>query len=267
MIRSAALTGVFVATLAPAALQAADPYDDVIRAEILPGWQTEDGTQMVGLKLELAPGWKTYWRAPGDAGIPPRFDWSGSENLSGAVLHWPQPQVFYQNEMRTIGYKSYVVLPIELTPADPAAPITVNGRVELGICLDICMPMALDLHASLPGTADPAPIHAALEALPVTADEAGVGTIDCKTEDIADGLRLTAVIDLPPRPGRELAVIELEDGSVWVSEAEMRREGGALTAVADLVPPQAAPFPLDPATVRITILSDGRAVDIDGCSD
>ncbi|MFY8145805.1 MAG: protein-disulfide reductase DsbD domain-containing protein, partial [Rhodobacter sp.] len=63
--------------------------DDLLSAEVLPGWRTEQGTHMAALRLTLAPGWKTYWRSPGDAGIPPLFNWSGSQNLSGVRVHWP----------------------------------------------------------------------------------------------------------------------------------------------------------------------------------
>ena len=60
----------------------ATTQDDVLQATLLPGWQTASGSHMAAVDLTLAPGWKTYWRSPGDAGIPPRFDWSGSKNVA-----------------------------------------------------------------------------------------------------------------------------------------------------------------------------------------
>ncbi|MCX8508161.1 MAG: protein-disulfide reductase DsbD family protein, partial [Rhodobacteraceae bacterium] len=70
-----------VLALAAPLAQAQPVPDNLLKAEILPGWRTESGSQMAALRLTMAPGWKTYWRAPGDAGIPPRFDWTGSANL------------------------------------------------------------------------------------------------------------------------------------------------------------------------------------------
>ena len=98
--------------------------DDVVSARLLSGWQTDRGTHMAALELALAPGWKTYWRAPGDAGIPPSFDFSASTNLKSVRFHWPRPAVFDLNGMQTIGYHDHLVLPIEVTPEDPAQPVT-----------------------------------------------------------------------------------------------------------------------------------------------
>ena len=65
----------------------ATTQDDVLAGTLLPGWQIEGGGQMAALQLTLAPGWKTYWRSPGDAGIPPSFDWSGSQNVKSVRIH------------------------------------------------------------------------------------------------------------------------------------------------------------------------------------
>lgn len=242
------------------------PEGDVITAEILPGWETPRGTQMAALRLTLAPGWKTYWRAPGDAGIPPRFDWGASQNIAAAELHWPRPEVFYQNGMRSIGYKHAVVLPIELTPRNAAEDIEIDATVELGVCLDICMPVELELRASLPGPVDEGPIRSALDARPMPADKAGVGKVSCSAEPIDDGLRLTADIPVRSLGTDEVAVVELADPGIWISDAAVSRQGNMLRAVADLVPEDARPFALDRSTVRITLIAGGTAIDIQGCS-
>ena len=90
----------------------AQSFDRVVQAEVLPGWRTENGDHMAALRITLNPGWKTYWRAPGDAGIPPLLDWSGSGNLESAEVTWPTPEVFSQNGMRSIGYTEELVLPV-----------------------------------------------------------------------------------------------------------------------------------------------------------
>jgi suppressor for copper-sensitivity B len=48
-------------------------------------------TLPLGVELRVKPGWKTYWRSPGDAGLPPTLDWSGSANLREATLSFPAP--------------------------------------------------------------------------------------------------------------------------------------------------------------------------------
>ncbi|PTW50068.1 protein-disulfide reductase DsbD domain-containing protein [Rhodovulum kholense] len=262
---TAALILAAQALTSPAPAETALPPDSVVSGEILPGWQTERGTYMAALHLTLAPGWKTYWRAPGDAGIPPRFDWHGSKNVAAVRLHWPRPTVFSSNGMRTIGYVDDLVLPIELTAREPGRPMEIRARIDLGVCHDICMPMELRLDERLPGESRAAPIRAALEAQPLDARAARVGQVACEVEPISDGLRLTARIEVPPLGGDETAVFELPDPSIWVAETDMDREGGMLVARSDIVPADGTPFALDRSSVRITLLGQDRAVDIRGC--
>ncbi|TCP44495.1 protein-disulfide reductase DsbD domain-containing protein [Rhodovulum marinum] len=244
----------------------AGPPEGVVSAEFLPGWQTPEGTYMAGLHLRMAPGWKTYWRAPGDAGIPPRFDWAGSGNMASVRVHWPRPKVFQSNGLRTIGYEHDVVLPIELTPREPGQPMELHGRVEIGVCHDICMPMELRLSGLLPGEGGSDAIRAALAQRPLSAREARVGHVNCQVEPISDGVRLTAEIEVGALGPNEAVVFELPDPSIWVSEAAMTRDGGRIVAQSDLVPVDGAPFALDRSGVRITVLGTDRAVDIRGCT-
>ena len=266
MIQSRAL--VFSALLAvwAAAPMQATTQDEVLSATILPGWQMKNGHHMAAIDLTLAPQWKTYWRAPGDAGIPPLFDWSGSQNVKAVTIHWPSPQVFHTNGMQTVGYHDRLVLPVEVTPLDPGQPILLRAQVDLGVCKDICMPAAVQLQAELtaPGKPDEA-IRAALKARPNSGAEAGLAKIVCVLDPIADGLRLTATLTLPTRGPQEVVVFEAGNTSVWVSEAATSRQGGVLTSVAEMVESSGAPFALDRSAVKVTVLGVGRAVEITGC--
>ena len=239
---------------------------DPAEFELLPGWRTPDGTHMTALRIRLAPGWKTYWRAPGDTGIPPRFNWKGSENLAAVAFHWPTPGVFYQNGLRTVGYKDELILPIELTPSRPGRPIALRANVEVGICQDICVPMSVRVSADLgQNTAPDARISAAIADQPAPARQAGLRSVTCGVEPIADGLRLTARIDMPRLGGDEIAVFELSDQTIWISEAMAKRQGGTLTATSEMVAPSNMPFLLDRSDLRITVIGAGQAVDIAGC--
>lgn len=252
--------------LLPALPAAAQSQDDVLTGTFRSGWQASDGSHMAALHLVMAQGWKTYWRSPGDAGIPPSFDWTGSENVRSVRFHWPRPEVFSLNGLNTIGYKGDLVLPIEVIPTDPALPVRLKAAVELGVCSDICLPasLALDDVLSGPGASDPL-IHAALADQPLSAREAGVGGVGCQVEPIKDGLRVTGSFDLPKGAGGETVVFEPGLPGVWVSESATRREGGTLVATADMVPPQGKPFAMDRSMVVVTVISDNRAVEIRGC--
>lgn len=262
MMRIFALVGAIFPVHAQAGADA-----PVASLEFLPGWQTADGTQMAALRVRLADGWKTYWRAPGDVGVPPQFNWAGSGNLRGVAVHWPRPDIFTLNGLRTIGYKHELVLPIELSPTTPGAPISLNLEMALGVCKDICLPMTLNVTGITgKGTGPDSPlIRAALSDQPKSAATAGAGKVTCALEPISDGLRLTASIPLASQGGDEVVILEPGRQDVWVSEALTDRKGGTLTATADLVPPESQPFAFQRSSLRITVLGAKGAVELTGC--
>jgi len=261
---TARLAALFALIAVPAL---AGPPEDVIALEVLPGWRTAQGTHMAGLRLTLAPGWKTYWRAPGDAGIPPLFAWAESQNIGGAQLHWPSPEVSYPNGMTTIGYSGQVVIPIEFTPAEPGGEIRLSGTVELGVCEDICIPVTLDFDATLPAVGDrDASIVAALVDRPLTAEEAGVSVARCRFAPSGDGLAVTAELQMPPDGGSEVVVIEPGLPGIWVSEAATRWQDGWLMAEVRMIAADGGPVAIDRDGLRITVIGATGAVDILGCT-
>ena len=108
-----------------------------------------DGRPEVGLEIALEPGWKTYWRSPGDAGIPPVVDWSKSSGITGFDLRFPAPVRFGEADVRSIGYTAPVLMPIDVTLADPKRPARLDLDVQVGLCHDICVPVSAHLAATL----------------------------------------------------------------------------------------------------------------------
>jgi len=240
---------------------------DVAAAQLRPGWQENGGSQIVAFHLTLRDGWKTYWRAPGDAGIPPQFDWTGSQNVKSVRFHWPRPEVFSLSGMQTVGYTHELVLPVEVVPIDPAKPVTLKAAVDLGVCSDICVPVSFTVAAALPrpGVADET-IRRALRQRPSTAKEAGVTSVICEIAPQSDGLRLTAVMTMPSTGGTEVVMVEPGVPGVWVSPADVSRTGNQLRAVVDLVGPGGGAFALQRGNIVLTVLGKHRAVDIRGCT-
>lgn len=241
--------------------------DDIVAVSVQPGWQTESGSWMAALHFTLSPGWKTYWRAPGDAGIPPVFHWDGSENVAAISILWPVPQIFDQAGMRSIGYHDTLVLPLEIWPrVDGEVPV-LAGSVDMGVCQDICVPVTIDFAAPIAaqGTARNPQIMAALIDQPLDAEEAGVTRVTCQIETAARGMQVTGRITMPALGGAEAVVIETGNPALWVSEARSTREGDVLTAVATVIPPRGSSMLLERSSIRFTVLADGRAVDIRGC--
>lgn len=97
-------------------------------------------TYRAGIEIKLAPGWKTYWRYPGEAGIPPRFDFAESKNVKAVRVLWPAPIRFTEGGTTSIGYKATVVFPLRVEPLDPAAPVILRAKVDYAVCDSLCMP-------------------------------------------------------------------------------------------------------------------------------
>lgn len=241
--------------------------EDMARVDLLPGWRTADGTHMAALRVQLAPGWKTYWRAPGDAGIPPRFDFSGSRNVASVSFHWPVPTVFSTNGMTSVGYGGQLILPIEVRPQS-SGDARLSAQVDLGVCEEICVPLSVDVAIDLPvAPSQPdSQIRAALADRPLSAAEAGSGTMRCDMAPQSDGISLKANVRTPSMGRGEYAVIELNDPDLWVSEAQISRQGGELSAEVEVVPMGGGTVAFDRGQVRLTVLGDSGAVEIFGCS-
>jgi suppressor for copper-sensitivity B len=100
------------------------------------------------IEIDLAPGWHTYWRSPGDAGIAPRFDWSMSENLGEVEIGWPTPRRFENSDIYTFGYSESVVFPFKIRKKAPEKGISLELKALIVTCKNICIPSRIDL--SLP---------------------------------------------------------------------------------------------------------------------
>jgi DsbC/DsbD-like thiol-disulfide interchange protein len=134
-----------------------------VRAETATAWNEhpnsrvrliagEDG--LIGVELQLAPGWKTYWRMPGDAGVPPTFEWEGSENVSAFDVLYPAPVSMTDQGGTAVGYKGNVIFPVKLErEAGKSAKIALE--FSYGVCKDVCIPIDSKLSLILPPGASP----------------------------------------------------------------------------------------------------------------
>jgi len=246
----------------------AQDFNDLVQFEVLSGWRNSDGTHTAAVKITLAPGWITYWRAPGEAGIPPEFRFSSASDIASITPHWPVPDVFDDAGIRSIGYYDGVIFPLTVDAKGMSGDIPVSGELVIGVCDEICIPVTFAFDTLLPaaGQTDPA-ISAALADHALTRQEANVGDVTCQFDPISDGLRLTAAIDVAQKNTSEFVVIEPSNPSVWVSQADVTRVGDTLSATVEMVHPSGEPFAFDRSGVRITVLgNDGYAIDLRGCS-
>lgn len=181
------------------------------RVRLVRGAQIEAGVYEIGVHIQLDPDWKTYWRMPGDAGLPPQFDFAGSANFAGSEIAWPAPEWFADAFGNSVGYHDEVVFPIRIAAADPARPVRLETTVHYAVCLDICIPASAEFSLDLDELAA-TPRHAALIGryrdkvpLPVEAVDGLAVTAVAAVRNAAD--RIGLVVDIAcPDPRRDVAL-------------------------------------------------------------
>ena len=126
-----------------------------------------------GIAFQLQDGWKTYWRTPGDSGVPPRFDFSKSDNVEAVTVMWPAPRQFDDGAGGTsLGYKKQVVLPLRIVAKNPDKPLVLRAEINYAVCEKLCVPVEATAElafASVASTED-ATLSEALNAVPKPAN-------------------------------------------------------------------------------------------------
>jgi DsbC/DsbD-like thiol-disulfide interchange protein len=119
------------------------------------GTKVAKGPSMLraGVEIRLAPGWKTYWRYPGDSGVPPHFDFAKSENLKSVQLAWPAPERFSDADGSFIGYRDNVLFPLSIEPEDAAKPVILRLTLDYAICEKVCIPVQAKGELTIKGGA------------------------------------------------------------------------------------------------------------------
>src|SRR5947208_3729482 len=148
---------VVLVALGPALAADASPWDGTERAAVrliagVPLKQDGATIRRAGVEIRLAPNWKTYWRYPGDSGIPPRFDFSKSRNVKSLTVRWPAPQRLADESGVSIGYKHDVVFPLEVMPQDAAKPVVLALAIDYAVCEKVCVPADGKAELTLTGS-------------------------------------------------------------------------------------------------------------------
>jgi DsbC/DsbD-like thiol-disulfide interchange protein len=126
-----------------------------------------------GIAFQLEPGWKTYWRTPGDSGVPPRFDFSKSDNIEAVTVLWPAPTKFDDGAGgHSLGYHDQIVLPLRIVAKNADKPVTLRADVNYAVCAKLCIPV--EASAELPFTSvastEDSALFAALDTVPKPAN-------------------------------------------------------------------------------------------------
>lgn len=215
-----------------------------------------------GLHLKLGEDWKTYWRSPGEVGLPPSIDWTGSDNIEVVEFLWPAPERFTAFGIENFGYHEEVVFPIRIVLSDPGMPIALRSRVSLLTCSRVCVPQDFVLSLDLARTsgidneaAKLISIYAAR--VPDDGTESGIEITSAHLDDAMTALTLTARSDVPFEAPDIFP--ELGEGTAFSKPDIRQGEGGRL--VWARVPILAAAS--DPPDLRVTVTDGNRAATLE----
>lgn len=111
----------------------------------------EEGSAWFAWELRLEPGWKVYWRSPGEAGLPPRLLLKEDAGLQSITPFFPLPKRFELFGLQTFGYGIQFVLPFKLEGGEPNKPITLDVAVDFMVCKNICIPFTSDYQLKQSG--------------------------------------------------------------------------------------------------------------------
>ncbi|HVI28802.1 protein-disulfide reductase DsbD domain-containing protein [Hansschlegelia sp.] len=266
MFRSLLLPLAFSLIAAPALAEPASPWigDTGARLRLVDGGPG-DGARLAAVQITLDPGWKTYWRQPGASGVPPRFDFSGSDNLESASISYPAPERNTDEDGVTNVYHGAVTLPVRIVPRDPAAPVTLRLVADYGVCERICVPTHAEAQLELaPDGAKPGPaleeVRAAAAELPVLEPlgaKASVAIASVTQIPEADAPALRIEVAAPEGGGAPQLFAETGDGA-YVAAPELIEKPASGRAAFRI--PLDEPDP--PATgLRLTLVAAGKAIE------
>lgn len=201
------------------------------------------------LDIALEPGWKTYWRDPGESGVPPTIDVSASPDLAGATFDFPAPQWHNEADFQWAGYDYPVGFPVTFTVKDGGTAGVIDANIFIGVCETICVPLQAKLSVD-PGrdpdnAADAAAVEAAFASLPKTASDAfGVKVV---SEPGAKEVLLEA--SFPGDPAKAELFIASEDGYTFSTPVRHEKDGKTVFSAEVLLPARLGTGPGLPYTL------------------
>jgi DsbC/DsbD-like thiol-disulfide interchange protein len=226
------------------------------RARLVSAGPLKDGAYTVGVEIALDGNALTYWRNPGDAGVPPEFDFTASSNLAGVHVAYPAPERHDEDGSEVFGWRRSVIFPVSVRPAEPGQPVTLDLALRYAACEKICIPsdgrMRLTLSPSQAATPQAARIAQWAALTPRPAATAGASLDVQKIADEKPTWRLKVS---PAEAGSDIFA-EGEDG--WFFDTRVASGGDFKLVLAER--PAASP---NMTSVRLTLRRASGALEFE----
>jgi DsbC/DsbD-like thiol-disulfide interchange protein len=193
----------------PARAEDSSPWQrDAHSAVRLIAGSRSGGVLLGGIAFQLQPGWKTYWRTPGDSGVPPRFDFSKSDNVEAVTVLWPAPMKFDDGAGgQSLGYKLQVVLPLRIVAKSADKPVTLRAAINYAVCDKLCIPVEANSEltfASVASTED-GTLSAALDTVPKPANIGDPTPLTIR--DVKRDGKANVRVDVAAPEGKEVSLL------------------------------------------------------------
>ncbi len=265
-----ASTGLTATFAVPGALaNAASAWSEASHSSLrlIRGSSVKPGEYRAGIVLRLKPGFKTYWRHPGDSGVPPVFRFDGSQNLGEAVVHFPVPRRFDDGAGGiSFGYTaSEIVLPVTITARNPKQAVVLRLEADYAVCEKLCVPVhgKAELEITLDGRSPHDNVlREAMSAVPVVAKLGSPGAVQI----IALRKGLTAEhflvdVSLPSGVTPELFI---EGESPWFLESKsfIPASGGRPATFTVMVIERDKSPDCQGANLTLTLASGSQAIEV-----
>jgi DsbC/DsbD-like thiol-disulfide interchange protein len=215
-----------------------------------------------GIAVQLAPGWKTYWRTPGDSGVPPRFDFAKSENIEAVTVLWPAPAKFDDGAGgHSMGYHDLVVLPLRIVAKNADKPVTLRAGINYAVCEKICIPVEANAElgfTSVASTEDSA-LFAALDTVPKPASIGDPNPLTIR--DVKRDGKSSVLVDVVTPDAKDINLFVEGPTPDWALPVPTQLEQSPpgvkrFSFELDGLPPGAAP---EGAALKLTLVGGDRA--------
>ena len=218
-----ALAGLPIVAASPSIAADASRWDDGLQSSVrLIAARTKgEGAEHIhraGIEFKINPGWKTYWRYPGDSGVPPAFDFSRSENVKSATVLFPAPFRFPDGAGgNSVGYKKTLVLPVHVVADDQTKPVMLRLKLDYAVCEKLCVPAEADLELKITGSdkANDATVAAAEALVPKTSAVGDGGALAIRAVHRAGGAKPKVLVDVAAPAGATLVLFAEGPTAQW----------------------------------------------------
>ena len=199
---------------APAHAESASPWIEDARSALrLIAGRGGDNVR-AGIEIKLQPGWHTYWRYPGDSGVPPRFNFAGSDNVASVKVLYPAPHAMTDEAGVTIGYKTNVIFPLRVVARQKDKPVTLRLKADYAVCEKLCVPVEAQAQLTLSGTdAASKALDAAVAQVPKQVAKAESGLVARRVD--GDKRKPLVFVDLAAPTGKRVEIFVEGPTAEW----------------------------------------------------